>query len=318
MSAESAYNTSKAASGELVDSLFGGSSLNYLDHRACIRKESLAARCSKMHVELGDLARQKELAGGQERNHPHRSTRNGAWLSAVPYRLNGTELSWQEFWDNLRLKYGLMHQDIPATCDGCGKKLSIEHAISCQKCGLVLEQHDDTENEWGPFVAQTLIPSAITYEPKINSRTVQEKKTTARAQQEGGEANSSMETVEEPQGGRGRTVNRAARLVEQSGQVVVPAESRASLSDHGFWKRGTTVMFDIIIINIDVGSYLNMTPEKDIAMAEQEKKELYLQAFLERTRTFTPIVYSADVIPRAEALAVHKRLATLLRYKLNR
>ena len=33
LSAESVYNTSKADSGELVDSLLGGSSLNYVGHR---------------------------------------------------------------------------------------------------------------------------------------------------------------------------------------------------------------------------------------------------------------------------------------------
>ena len=34
LSAECAYNTSKAASSELVDSLLGGSVLNYVGHRA--------------------------------------------------------------------------------------------------------------------------------------------------------------------------------------------------------------------------------------------------------------------------------------------
>ena len=74
---------------------------------------------------------------------------NGAWLSAVPHRLNGTELSQEEFWDNLRLRYGLMPQDIPATCNGCGEKFSIEHALSFPKGGLVLEQHDDDAKKWG-------------------------------------------------------------------------------------------------------------------------------------------------------------------------
>ena len=90
MSAESVYNTSKAASGELVDSLLGGSALNYICHRACVRKASLASRRAKIHVKLGELARQKNLAGGQDRNHVHRATRNRVWLSAVPHRLNGT------------------------------------------------------------------------------------------------------------------------------------------------------------------------------------------------------------------------------------
>ena len=45
-------------------------------------------------------------------------------------------------------------------------------------------------------------------------------------------------------------------------QVVVTAESRADVSVHSFWKRGTTAMFDIIIVNIDAGSYLRMTAIK--------------------------------------------------------
>ena len=71
-----------------------------------------------MHVELGELARRKEQAWYQERNRLHRATRNGAWLSALPHRLNGTEFSPEEFRNNLRLRYGLMPQDIPATYDG--------------------------------------------------------------------------------------------------------------------------------------------------------------------------------------------------------
>ena len=61
-----------------------------------------------------------------------------------------------------------------------------------------------------------------------------------------------------------------------------------------------------------------MTPEKVLAKAEKEKKEFYLQACLERRRTFTAMVYSAAGIPGAEALAAQKRLAVLLSYKLKR
>ena len=98
-------------------------------------------------------------------------------------------------------------------------------------------------------------------------------------------------------------VNGAAILVGQPGHVVVPVESRADVSAHGFWKRGTTFMFDIRIFNLDTGSYLRMTPEKALAKAEKEKKDLYLQACLDHGRNFIPMVYSADGIPRAEVLA---------------
>ena len=110
------------------------------------------------------------------------------------------------------------------------------------------------------------------------------------AWQEGGAYYGSTETVGEAQGGKGRTVNGAARLVGQPEQVVVPADSRADVSAHGFWKQGTTTMFDIRIVKIDAGSYLRMTPENDLAKAEKEKKDSYLQACLERRRNFTPMV----------------------------
>ena len=47
-----------------------------------------------------------------------------------------------------------------------------------------------------------------------------------------------------------------------------------------------------------------------------EKKDLYLQACLERRRTFTSMVYSVDRIPGSKALAAQNRLAALLSYKL--
>ena len=85
-------------------------------------------------------------------------------------------------------------------------------------------------------------------------------RTGAGARQEVGEADGGTDTVGSAQGGSGRTVNGATILVGQLGQVVVPAELRADVSVHGFCKRGTTVMFDIRIVNLDTGSYLRMTP----------------------------------------------------------
>ena len=71
---ESTYNTPKAVSGELVDSLIGGSALNYVGHRECVYIARLATRCAKMHVELGDLDMQKNLSGGQKKNSLHMAT----------------------------------------------------------------------------------------------------------------------------------------------------------------------------------------------------------------------------------------------------
>ena len=158
LSEESAYNTSKAASGDLVDYLLGGTYLNYVGHRAFIHGASAAASRERKNVELAELDRKKDLTGGQERNRLHREMMNGAWLRAVPHRLNGTEFYREESRDNLCLRYGLTPQKFPATCDGCGKRFLIEHALSCPKGGLVMERHNDSAKEWAPLEPRTKSP----------------------------------------------------------------------------------------------------------------------------------------------------------------
>ena len=66
-----------------------------------------------------------------------------------------------------------MTQDIPATCDGCGNKLSIEYPLICLKEGLVLAQHEKSEKELGSLGSRAPTTSSISYEPQINSMTVQ-------------------------------------------------------------------------------------------------------------------------------------------------
>ena len=60
----------------------------------------------------------------------------------------------------------------------------IENALSCPNGGLVLAWHDEAAKEWGTLKSRALIPSAINYEPKINSRIVQGNRTGDGAQQE--------------------------------------------------------------------------------------------------------------------------------------
>ena len=114
-SVETAYNTSKAYSGEMVGCLLGVIALNYVVHGYFVRGASMGARKERQHVEIAYMDRQKDLVGGQERNHLHRSTRNWVCLSSIPDCLNVMELSQEELWDNLRLRYGMMPQDISAT-----------------------------------------------------------------------------------------------------------------------------------------------------------------------------------------------------------
>ena len=80
-------------SGDLVDSLLGGTALNYVGNRECLRGASAGASEERKHVKMANLDKQKELSGGQEGNQLHTATMIEAWLSAVLHGLNDTELS---------------------------------------------------------------------------------------------------------------------------------------------------------------------------------------------------------------------------------
>ena len=68
------------------------------------------------------------------------------------------------------------------------------------KGGQIMARCGDSTKEWGALGSRALIPSAISYEPKIYSRTVQGGRTGARARQEGGTAEDGVVIVGVPQG----------------------------------------------------------------------------------------------------------------------
>ena len=88
------------------------------------------------------------------------------------------------------------------------------------------------------------------------------------------------------------------------------------VSVHGFWKRGTSALFDTQIVNLDTGSYLRQTSSKDLETTKKEKKDKYLQPCLVHWHSFTPMIFSMDEITRTEDVAAQKRLDLLLSNKL--
>ena len=87
------------------------------------------------------------------------------------------------------------------------------------KGDLVLARRDDAAKEWGDLGSWVLVSSTITYEPKINSRTLQGEKTGARARQDSGTANGDTDIGGESQGGSGQTMNGVAILAGSPGEV---------------------------------------------------------------------------------------------------
>ena len=62
-----------------------------------------------------------------------RQHETGAWLNCFPFARLGMTLSAQEFRSGLSMRYDLTLDDLPLSCDGCGKKYSTRHAFKCHK-----------------------------------------------------------------------------------------------------------------------------------------------------------------------------------------
>ena len=84
---------------------------------------------------------------------------------------------------------------------------------------------------------------------------------------------------------------------------------------HGLWERGSGCVLDIRITGTDANSYKDISLAKVLERAAKAKKEKYLQACLDRSRSFTPLVYLVDGMTCKEAKTFEKRIACLLAEK---
>ena len=69
-----------------------------------------------------------------------------------------------------------------------------------QKGGLVLAWYDCATKKWGALGSRALVPSAISYEPKINSRKVQGKRTGAQLWQDSGTSEGGLVIIGDAKG----------------------------------------------------------------------------------------------------------------------
>jgi hypothetical protein len=118
----------------------------------------------------------------------------------------------------------------------------------------------------------------------------------------------------EPEIFYGRELNAAQRTEGE----VLGDEARGDVGAHGFWKRGRTTIFDVMICDTDAKSYGNRTSKKVLEGAALRKKSKYEEACLERRRDFTPMIYSVDGMADKHARAAEKRIAGILAAKWTR
>ena len=174
-----------------------------------------------------------------------RTGETGAWLSCIPNHFDGTEVSREEFFDNLAIRYGLCPMELTERCNGCNEPFTVEHGLNCKKGGFVGQWHYDVCEEWAHLCSMALTPARISSGPEIL---------------------------------HGRDLNATQRTESE----VLGDKARGDVGAHGFWKQGRTTIFHVQVCDTDAKSYGNRESKKVFERDARRKKGKYEAAGLKR------------------------------------
>ena len=293
LTADDNHSTSSLVCGHLVQAMRSDCDVTYssVDHIST-RKEVVAAVKERQAVKYE--AKLKEITSKLDPDTARMVKRGrlcGQWLSVMPLTVNGTELSPQEFRDNLLLRQGRAPGDLPKHCDGCGATFTMTHALDCKVGGLIHQRHDEIKFELMEWASKALTPSAVRVEPLMHTDSTPD---------EGTKTNGKSK----PEAKTNHHCNHSAND-GQRGDVLV----------RGLFQRGTECIIDVRVTDLDSISQRSTDPDKVLRKHEKQKKSKYLQACLEQRRTFCPFVVSTDGVLGFEANCLMKRIAAKLAVK---
>ena len=288
------HTSSKECTAVLTNALLTGEGWHITDHVNAMhtgRTDARLRNSSAHQLSLDLLA--PDMTPFQLRM-TERGKKTGGWLSIIPDIVNGMSLSKGAFRDSLRMRYGLELLNMPKKCDGCGAKFSVEHALGCKKGGLVTVRHNEVRDELAYLATLATSSSRVRDEPLI-------------------QICHSTRSTGLP--GAARTQQSTPAPTPNTVHVDGHWFDRGDLLIHGLYEKQTSCILDVRVTDTDQPSYRSSAPEVVIKRQETVKKKRYLEACLEQRRHFSPFVCDTYGLLGEEAVAVCKRLASMLATK---
>ena len=162
--------------------------------------------------------------------------------------------------------------------------------LDCKRGSLITARHNELRDGVADLDGKSLTPLHVRDDPLIFAgRAV--KRTKAKSAGASGTTDRDGEPPSE--------------VMEQKGDLLIC----------DLWKNGMNSVHNMCVVNTDEKSHSAKTPEKCLQEAERGKKWMYLEACLQQSRDFYPIVASVDGLLGVETTATLKRLASRLSTK---
>ena len=244
------------------------------EHRRDVSLASVGARKKRLTRERLVLEERGDVDAATKKRDA-RACNAGLWLSVYPSHLNSTVLSTNEWRDNVRLRYNHIPLDMPKLCDGCGAHMTVEHALSCKKGGLVSLRHDGVADEWRHLCGCGFTPGRVERKLHIYSSANCTPSVTA-----GLPTNSNTTPPINPY-----TTQQSQQLQQRQQQqqqldpepryAPLPTSvtgERGDASCQGFWEWGRNTIFYMRITDTEARFYRNKDFTKVLAAQEKRKR----------------------------------------------
>ena len=88
-----------------------------------------------------------------------------SWLTTLPLRESGFNLTKGAFQDNIHFRYGWQLKYLPSSC-ACRSSNSVEHALSCPNGGHAIHRHNDIRVTIAALMAE--VCREVPMEPDFN------------------------------------------------------------------------------------------------------------------------------------------------------
>ena len=134
------YQNSTSVTVELQEQILGTIIEEERKKKSQVKSERQRSQQTKLDILLSEMSQED-----QRRTQGNGKKGVSNWLTSLPMKNHGFDLSKQEFRDAIRMRFGWVLDRLPAICV-CGSRFDVPHALSCKRGGFVTLRHNELRN----------------------------------------------------------------------------------------------------------------------------------------------------------------------------